>query len=678
IAPLAVGAIAFAGLGLLPLVPVVCAPTLVWLTVAVARRVSRPNLRAGVRILAGAGISFLLLVCIEAPKALTRQWVQTAATGDADHGARAISRLRLYGNEECLQRLASGDTGTAIGPFWMLLNTDEELSTEDARAVWFRVHGTPFRGPLSQRSGTWFRGDGGFDLDRGGTTVGVSQRGLELAGSRIDAAVDGTAGVAYLEWTFEIANTNQFGELEARAIVDLPDEAVVSRATLWVGGEEREAAYARTAVARGAYQEVAIAQRRDPLLVTSAGDDLVLVQAFPVTAGSTLKCKLGITVPLELEARTARMPWPRLVDQNFEIAPKLTHSVWVESHEELASQGLDVVRAATGWEARGALAAGALGGSLAPPSLRVGRDDDGSGECALDETRTLVCEFAPPSAKAVAAPVIAIDGSRALRRWADPIAQSLRAEFASDLLRVVVAEDAGARSLDFGGNAGLAELRSSAWDGGVDNAPALEEAWDRARELGTDVVWLCGPQPVLLSPMLGLQQRFEREAAGPRIVCCMLAPGENRVLTELAGEARIERVPFEGDVTDSLRRARGRVAWERRWSVVESRSAGARPGPKHLAALWASARVEELLRANPNDVERRGEATLLAQQHHLVTRVSGAVVLENAAQFAANDLTPAESESLPSVPEPEVALLLLVVLAAALTAMTSRRARTTG
>src|SRR5260370_33371760 len=102
---------------------------------------------------------------------------------------------------------------------------------------------------------------------------------------------------------------------EARMQIALPLGGVVSRATLWVDGEEREAAYGGRAEVREAYRRVAVQQRRDPLLVTTKGADRVLAQAFPVPRdGGTIKFKLGITAPLEITTPSQpRLALPALV-----------------------------------------------------------------------------------------------------------------------------------------------------------------------------------------------------------------------------------------------------------------------------------------------------------------------------------------------------------------------------
>src|SRR5207244_5034009 len=97
-------------------------------------------------------------------------------------------------------------------------------------------------------------------------------QGLNLASSRIDGSISGDDLIAYLEWTIEFKNTSTIAR-EARLQLALPPGGAVSRATLWVNDEEREAAYGGRGEVRAAYQQVAVQQRRDPLLVTTKGAD---------------------------------------------------------------------------------------------------------------------------------------------------------------------------------------------------------------------------------------------------------------------------------------------------------------------------------------------------------------------------------------------------------------------
>ncbi len=75
--------------------------------------------------------------------------------------------------------------------------------------------------------------------------------------------------------------------------------------------------------------------------------------------------------------------------------------------------------------------------------------------------------------------------------------------------------------------------------------------------------------------------------------------------------------------------------------------------------LWAAERIERLLLKT--DEASRQAASALALKYHLVTPVSGAVVLETAAQYDAAGLTPVAKGSVPTVPEPEEWMLMFVV-----------------
>ena len=131
-----------------------------------------------------------------------------------------------------------------------------------------------------------------------------------------------------MEWTLIFRNDSN-AQREARAEVQLPPGGVVSRLTLWVNGEEREAAFAGRGRVREAYQKVAIQQRRDPVLVTTAGRDHVLVQCFPVPPNQgEMKIRLGITLPLVLEDETnAKLLMPHFVSKNFSIPDDVKHVV---------------------------------------------------------------------------------------------------------------------------------------------------------------------------------------------------------------------------------------------------------------------------------------------------------------------------------------------------------------
>src|SRR6185436_12440072 len=170
---------------------------------------------------------------------------------------------------------------------------------EKAREIYFRVSGRAFNSvpapTVRTGRGVWAElNEWTWDEDQGGERVGGRIKGLFLHSSRLDTTINAEAVWSYTEWTMEFRNDSQ-QQREARAQILLPPGAVVSRLTLWVNGEEREAAFAGRSQTRQAYEKVAIQQRRDPVLVTTAGPDRVLMQCFPVQPGGLMKVRLGIT-----------------------------------------------------------------------------------------------------------------------------------------------------------------------------------------------------------------------------------------------------------------------------------------------------------------------------------------------------------------------------------------------
>ena len=113
---------------------------------------------------------------------------------------------------------------------------------------------------------------------------------------------------------------------EARCQVRLPRDGRVSRLTLWVNGEPREAAFSTVSKVKAAYKAVAVVQRRDPVLVNVVGPDTVMVQCFPVPAHGEMKIRFGVTAPLD----GGRWEMPRIVERNFGTTSTLEHAVWLQ------------------------------------------------------------------------------------------------------------------------------------------------------------------------------------------------------------------------------------------------------------------------------------------------------------------------------------------------------------
>ncbi len=127
---------------------------------------------------------------------------------------------------------------------------------------------------------------------------------------------NGTMTASYY-WTVVLKNDSAVRQ-EAVARMQLPEGAVVSRATDWVNGIPQEAAFNGVEATTRAYETV-VAERREPLLVTDAGSGMVEIRAFPVEPnGGKMKIRLGITAPLRItDEGESSIAAPYLVSSNF-------------------------------------------------------------------------------------------------------------------------------------------------------------------------------------------------------------------------------------------------------------------------------------------------------------------------------------------------------------------------
>ncbi|MGC4066654.1 MAG: VIT domain-containing protein [Polyangiaceae bacterium] len=153
-------------------------------------------------------------------------------------------------------------------------------------------------------------------------------RRWKLTQTRVDGSVDSTAAVAYLEWTWVLSNASSVSA-EARAELALPEGAVLSRATLWVNDEPREAVFAGRQEVVRAYENI-VNRRRDPLLLTWIGPGRIELRCFPVLNQKPMKLRLGMTAPLRrVEEQKASLGLPRLENANFIVeAPQ---EIWLEA-----------------------------------------------------------------------------------------------------------------------------------------------------------------------------------------------------------------------------------------------------------------------------------------------------------------------------------------------------------
>jgi hypothetical protein len=672
-------ALLFFGWGLLPWSPMLSLIATVWLRRRLRQLGEAPAPLPG--LWRGLALGVLALVLVQAPVTLTRVGVHWAAAEERSTALAGLRLLRTVGREEQMLRDCYGYTPGAqnMDLLGMLISGSERVPAEKAREIFYRVTGIPFNAVPAPvvRTGRGVFGDLNnwtWDDDHGGDKVGGRIRGLSLAGSRLDATVNPGSAWSYTEWTLEFRNDSSQPR-EARAQIQLPPGGVVSRLTLWVNGEEREAAFAGRSQVREAYREVAVVRRRDPVLINTAGPDRVLMQCFPVPAGGgTMKVRFGITAPLLLDtAAEGIVRLPTMLERNFSIREGFTHSVWVDGGElqPTAPQLVVSTNAAGQMALRGQLSnlelasPGAVFRVKRDPAVRHAwtRDSRSASPQFIRQTLTEQPARTPRQI------VVVVDGSVEMQPYFRDLAAALGTWSPPSALTVLVASDEpvqlgqrSARSSDAGALEGLASWRGS---GGQDNVPALQKAFELAgRDADAVVLWIHGPQPAIFASTDPLVQTFERSPNGPRLFDFQVVPGPDRVTEKLDGVAAVVSVPRLGSVSadlkhllDSWRGGAKRIQLSRMVAASETaaQADGAVQGGQHVARLWAQEEVRRLA------AQRQVAAAVKeAAQHQLVTPFSGAVVLENQAQFAAAGLEAVDPQTVPSIPEPAAASVFLL------------------
>lgn len=683
------------GLGLLPLTP------LLGLVAALRlRHLLKERLEAVGIPIRGGGWGFMAamaaLTLVALPIYLTRQWSQSYVSGTTEQKADALRWLRLIGSEQTLLRDCYSTSGRDSGIF-NIYPQGKPVTTEQARDLYYRVTGERFNSKappqLGLASSRWnFMDELSWDPDAGGTRVGGRLKGLSLAQSHLNGIVNSDAAWSYQEWTLEFENS-ALVDREARAQIQLPHGGVVSRLTLWVNGEEREAAFASCEQVRAAYQKVVTVQRRDPVLVTHSGPDRVLMQCFPVPSrGGKIKVRLGITAPLSIVSpETASMAWPHFIERNFGIGTSLTHQLTLEGNAAIQNSTSRYTTAAS-QAGTHTVHAQWTDKELASPENRVLLARSTAAQKAWSADRKgmpgffVQQEFSKVGGTLPRRAVIVVDGSKSMKPFRNDIVESLRQLPEGLETSVWIADDIPTELIPFRKKdqslAELAEhrLRQVSWAGGQDNLPTLIKAWNSSRGLQDSVlVWIHSPQPEELTRAQPQPQPlpWSNYSSGPTVHELQVIPGSDAVMNRLYASARLESVERQGTVLSDLTAlfkgwSPETLHWvARRERMPDTSTSADQRGLEssdHLCRLWAYEEILRLIESN-----RSPEAVRLARHYQLVTPVSGAVVLETQQQYEEAGLEPVSADSVPVVPEPGV--LALVAMGFAILYLVKRGSR---
>jgi hypothetical protein len=649
-----------------------------------------PRIAGVPAVLVGVVLALGLLIAFEVRGLVTISLIGRAASEDPDARLSAVRLLRRFGDERIMLAAARGhgrvSNRSSLLPAGLIVR--RQVGTDSAAEVWYRVTGEPVPPDRSGWAGSGFlASDGSFERPDGPP--------LRLKASRLDGMVDAPGSNVYLEWTLSFRNVG-FGMEEAVADILLPPGGVVSRATLWVEGEEREAAFAGRRQVEQAYEQV-VSYRRDPLLVTSSGNERVLIRGFPVIHDKDFQIRIGMTAPLVIDTPVrGAIVLPRLAKRNFDLSPGLRHSVWIESRFPLRDGPAFAIeeRPARGFSARAQIEDDQIG--LESATLAVERPDAGVAvspdQLTPADQKVVVQKIASGTARRPSRIVLVVDGGAAMKDHVADVAEAIARVPDGLELGVIYG---GETIVDLGGGCRtttrrvVQDLAGKLSDqeaiGGSDAVAALARGFELASESPHGaVVWLHARVGRALSPTSELLQSVERRPDDPKLYDFALTPDVDEVGKAIPPQ-RIQRIHRLGDVASDLARmfgwwtgARPKFTYERERVPKSAVPAGAVEATPHIGRLWASDRINRV--SFPISSKGQDEALMLARTFQLVTPVSGAVVLESQQQFEAAGLQPVDPASaprvdVPGVPEPHE-WALLVVAALALGVLFFRRGRT--
>lgn len=634
------------------------------------------------------GFATILVVIglLELPFALTRMGMRMISSDNAEKQAEGLHFLQRYGNRDYLLRKCYWNSGISGSEFIsdLLLTgfsprySDEQMiKPEKAREIFYRLNGKPYNSVAPPRGVNDFDGQSnliGFSDDADASINGMNQ-GLSLSSSTIDGSVDGDAALGYLEWTIVFKNEKSWQQ-EAVANIQLPPGAVVSRLTLWINSEEREAAFAGRERVTNAYNQVT-ARRRDPVLVTTAGKDRIAVRAFPVPPNGEMKTRIGITAPLVLENESSSLlKLPYFNERNFSIGAM--HSIWIESKKRLeaANPAFTIERTNDLSAVRGKIRNADLAKIAAP--VRAFKSTDVKTAWTsfeLGAKEIIRQEIVQKSAEKFSQLIFVVDTSARMDEFKSEIVAAIKTLPAEMPVSLVLSSGNGLNSdvaapNNFSGNAfEIADkIETAQFGGGADAIAALETAYDLSdRREGSAIVWIHAPQPIKLSSPDALKQRFRRRPASTLVYSLQTANGANVVEKDLDGYGNVQTIfrfdNLQNDLTKflaNLTNAQPTFSAIRKLEKADvlKNAEAAKETSKHLARLWAN---DEAIRLLQNNEE--AAALELSVKNQIVTPVSGAVVLETKEQYDQFGLKPVDPNTVPTIPEPEEYLLFAIVLA---------------
>ncbi|MDZ4833341.1 MAG: VIT domain-containing protein [Candidatus Melainabacteria bacterium] len=457
-------------------------------------RVANPAISKAVFLGVCAGVMCIFLA--ELPHSITRHALERALSADPVEARRGINSLISFGSQDELLKMCYSDKAQMSDFVNVAMFQFKPIDPTKARKVFYRVTGVPFnREKFPQQFLS--KGDEFFsrrwDHDLAGEEVGGRVDDLTLKNSDLEITCDPNSASADLDWTFVFENMSN-SQAEARTNIALPPGAVVSDLTLWINGVPQPAAFGSKSKTRAAYQAV-VSRSRDPVLVTSAGGDRVLLQCFPVPVKGLMKTRVRISAPLSLDRDKATLVLPKLIENNFDIFTptkttlRSTTPVEKKPHSLIASN----TSGAYAYSLKGVIDQNKFDSTVEPIVFQRNPNAPAASKIfTINKTTSLLTQnikmvHEEPTDNVV----IVLDGSKSMRPFTQDVSQALSSisdrlpwsiVLASDEISALTPEDSLYKQLT--PKVVASNLANLKFQGGPDNATALAIASKIAAQKG--------------------------------------------------------------------------------------------------------------------------------------------------------------------------------------------------
>ena len=676
VSPLSFFGIIFVGLGFLGL-----SPMFAFVSIYLIRRHLRKS--GGISSVGlswkGLAIGFLVAFVIvgisESRTVFTKYALEIASSGEANEQEKGLNLLRQYGSKNYLLKLSNSHKNAFYisDTIYNLFVHSKASSTNTARETFYRLYGKTYE--QSSDSGGMFDMWGDDDAEprmsqRADSRMTLNED-LSLIESEMNGSIDNEASLGYLEWRLRFKNASKWSQAEAVGQIQLPPNSVVSRLTLWVNGEEREAAFAERSRVTKAYEAV-VSRNRDPVLVTSAGRDRVDMNCFPVMPkNGEMQIRIGITFPLTLENRKKgilRLPYFK--DKNFQVNNDFAHQISILSTNKLTagSKTLKLIKEGRFFVLKGSVGESSLTDSTA--LITASRFDKVSSLRAKFEKGYIKQEIRKVKVNEPSRFVFVVDTSERMKGEAQKIAMAIE-DISSDAeVALVITHGNGLnKNMVFptsylGTRNEIAKkLENVEFGGGVDNLPSIIKAWNLANEVDNGVViWIHAPQPFEFDNSDNLANHLIRRPNRSQIYSFSVGKEAGEIERQLNDLEFIGKFDRFGDLQSDVKRLVSKLdnsseSLEYIRTIDDEADVTVdKTTSKHLARLWAYEEVNRILASGLDE----NQATELAVKYQLVTPVTGAVVLETKEQYNKAGLKPVEKNVVHAVPEPGTYLMMLM------------------